>query len=132
MKKKKDNNNNKKKQLCFLMKKEETCLGGSFTPAPGIHFFQRVWNDRVEVSFQIPSLGVASVQTPPLRKPAKEIPLPRDTQDHSQGVFKLPSQRTNKWFSGLPFSSPLWGLKSRLEEFASIRSRLFKIWFDLV
>ena len=44
------------------------CLDGSHTPAPGIHI-SRVWNVLDEVPPQVPPWGVASVQTPPLRKP---------------------------------------------------------------
>lgn len=41
-----------------------------------------------------PGLGVALVQTPPLEKFAKHLPLPREDLDHSHGLFR------NTWSSG--------------------------------
>ena len=56
--------------------------------------------------YKPPTLGV-TVPTLPLRKPTKWWPLPREDQDHSHRLFKLPSE-TNMWSPLFPLQWPFW------------------------
>ena len=52
----------------------------------------------------LPLLGVASVQTSPLRKSIKWWPLPREGQDHSPGYLNCPPENEHMVS---PFPSPV-------------------------
>ena len=77
-----------------------------------------------------PPLEVASVQTPPLRKPTKWWFCPRDDQDHSHRVFKLyPRDQTCGFF--LPCLLTAW-LEGYPGALVSIKPGPFLIKIDLV
>lgn len=94
----------------ILISKESWIFGLKFYPSHWHRYIRGVWDVWLEALPQplasicpgsLECLGaifpffleLATTQTPPLREPIKRWPLPRESQDHSQRLFKLPPHR---------------------------------------
>lgn len=107
-------------------------FGWRFHSSPWHPHVQRVWNVCMEALPQAPSPGLASVQTPSLRKPTND-PSP-EMLKANHGLFKLPSPQNKQvvFWSSFTVSS-LGGWKVIQESFYPLNVGFSNsVWFGLI